>query len=170
MGYGFYFLLGIRSLPKDLNKDLESVEEFLNSVAEWTNQLFEDWEEKGLPDTPWFIKCIGKSDVGPSSAYSCGGAEGEISPAMQLISEKFPEILFDLYHVSWDYRTMEIYSFLKGKMVKKSKIDHENLEVHTGYVTTTFHFEHTNIPNNISEFFNEEYHEPFEPEGDLMNE
>jgi hypothetical protein len=168
MGYGYYFLLAIRSLPKGIDHDEDSVEKYMSQVASWMKNLLTDWEEKGLPEKPWFIDNIGKADIGSASTYSCGGARKDISPAMNLTSVEFPEILFDLYHVSWDYRTMEIYTFRGGNLVAESKHDHEHLQTHTGVIITAFPFNGTCVKCNLSIFFNEEYHDLFEMDGTLF--
>lgn len=152
MGYGYYFLLAIRSLPKSLERTEEAIETYLRDVVAKMMLLVDSMEQ-----TPYFIKEIGARQHGPASKYSCGGAKEEIEPAMKLISSTFPEIIFDLYHVAWDFHTMEIYTFFNGKLVEQSKLDFENLEVHTGIIVTEFPFDYTMVPYNISEFFNEDY-------------
>jgi hypothetical protein len=76
---------------------------------------------------------------------------------MIVISKEFPEVLFDLYHVSYDYSLMEVYSFRNGELINESKAEVPECKLHTGTIRTLFSFDSVEPPGNISIYFNEDY-------------
>lgn len=143
MGYGYFFLIGLPKLPTEFNKILreenekltadqiddneiyerlheEIVEPFLREMGLYFKDLYDNWENYGLPECPWFIRDVGTKQHGPSSSYSCGGADEELTIIFKKVAEKYPGAAFDIYHCHFDFTTMTVYTFTDGVITSKT--------------------------------------------------
>lgn len=186
MGYGYYFLLAFRDFSKNIEEEAEdndgagidydkSVNEIFTPVIDKLKEkladILENWETKyKLSAKPYWINAIGKEQHGSASVISCGGADKEIHEVMHEISNAIADMTIDVYHCSWDFKLMEIYSYRCGALCEKTTLNHESIKTHAGVISGKFVFGSTYIDSgDITEYFGVDYPTPFEPRFKFQN-
>jgi len=116
-------------------------------------KISEEYKKSRLPQ-------FGVKKHSNTSGYGYGEQEKLIYDLVEF-SSKFPNCIFGFYHFYWNCKCLTIYTINKGKVF----IDKTDLgKLYTGpyNVSTKFSFKNTQIPNNITCYLNEYYHQPFE--------
>lgn len=167
MGYSYFFLLAIRSLPKDLPRDENALDEYFEKIVAEAYAYYDKCDQS-LNERPWFIREIGTKQSGGAGSYGCGDSKNPVCPHMEYLSGKFPGTTFDLYYIYWDRKTMRVQSFLDGKLTDEKTYDHEYYKMHTGTPSIGISFRYTYIPCNISNYFNPNYDCDFEYDSKIL--
>lgn len=166
MGYGYFFLMGIQNLPNDLTSNSNQsssnelafydTEAFIQELSYDINDLYHNWKLHDLKDVPWFIDSLGKNEYGSAGPLSCGNAKDVISPAMKKICQKYPDLVFNLYHCYWDCMNMTVYTFKNGELLLET--EHEAIYKHGEIIVRNkFTIEEMEIPGNITCYINRKY-------------
>lgn len=155
MGYSYYFLLGVRSLPKGLPRDDDSLDEYFKSIVQYMR-------DSAQTEECMLVNEIGQLQYGAGSGGFQVGNRQHINAVMLSVSAKFPEVIFDLYHFYMDCRILCIVSYLNSIEVESTIYDHTELKIHTGTLSTVFPFDSTFIDCGITEYFCPDYERGFE--------
>ena len=165
MGYSFFFLLGLKGYPKHIAEkayvdDDKTFDNYLDEIVQLVLFYRKTWtkEENGL--IPYFVDSIGRKELGSAGPWSCGGDEMkvEISKVFELVSEKFPETEFTLYHFFYDCPSMSSYTFKAGKLVHEFHQPETIIDTGKAKIQVGYSIKGTIIPGNVSMLFNEDYY------------
>jgi hypothetical protein len=152
MGYDYYFLIGLADLPKDL-KSMNS--EDLDKELE--QNVYPNFMEvyKTLSYHDWFPK-FGELESSGSLGYGCGPND-HLLPELKMFTTCFPEFTFHVYLFYWDCSMIYCVSIKDSNVIDAKYFDRETVVLEPFRISSKFNIIDTDIPNNITHYFNTEY-------------
>jgi hypothetical protein len=138
----YYFLLSLFKCPDD-------IENYSMRIA---NEYEKDIKNKNMI-------VIGEKLNSNSLGYGFGEQE-DLIPILLHFCSKFPDAIFGFYHFYQDCNHLTIYT-IGDNRVYIDKHSLEALEIGPYIISTSYSFESTQIPNNITKYLNSKYHQPF---------
>jgi len=107
-----------------------------------------------------YLPIIGQKLNSNSTGYGIG-EQINLIPSLLNFCKLFPDSILAFYHFYWNCKCLTIYTIANNQVF----IDNHNLEnmnVGPYEISSAFSFSETEIPNNITRFFNRNYPQEFQ--------
>ena len=162
MGYAYYFLISLVDIPDSLKKlNIDQLDEVLDNKY---RKLFKQTYDQ-CKNIDWFPN-FGEDDSSSAGGYGTGINEN-FYKVIGYLTQNHPEFTFGIYLFYWD-RTIVEYIEIKNNQVLKyiegPRFDTDPLKYPQIGLTLNIRMnsDMTNVKNNITEYFNPKYINPFE--------
>ena len=161
MGYAYYFLISLVNIPDNLkNLNIEQLDETLDNIY---SKLFKQTYDR-CKDIEWFPN-FGEEDSSSAGGYGTGLNE-KFYEVIGYLTQNHPGFTFGIYLFYWDYANAEYVEIKNNqvlKHIKSPEFDNNPLKYPQVGLTLNIkmNINMVNIKNNITEYFNPEYINPF---------